>query len=591
MSGQEPLVSARQFGYRYHQDDPWVLRDLNMHLGEGEWLLLMGASGSGKSTFARVLNGIIPHFYGGQITGNLNVCGIDPAETPMSTTFRRVGCLFQDPTTQFLRNTVERELSFGLESSGLSIDEVRTRVINAAQRTGITHLLHRTPQTLSGGEQQLVLLTAFLAIAPQLLVLDEPLSMLDARARQRIVMELQRAHTDGIGLFVIDHQIDSYGYMPTGIALMNAGTINTKMAPAVIGATLLQQSETAVALPAATLWWTRYVLPVLKQQSDSDTSVPLDIETVQKQLTCLPVAALQAIHSTIPRIVYSEDVQSRIRLSSAGQAPLVEWINVGYTYSSSKRESTSKHTHQPTKKALHDINAALWPGEIVAVLGPNGAGKSTLLKTLNGLIRPQQGEVRIGGERTGNKSVAELAHVSGYAPQRPERLFFCSTVAQELAAGPRAMGISTTETQKPLIDAFALNSLLERSPYTLSLGEQRRAGLAAVLASQPQVIALDEPTVGLDASARRALAILLRAVVDRGAVVVMVTHDIEFASATASRWLVLVDGRLVANDTPAHIMANAEVLKEAALEPSADYQLAYWLDRRVLIEQAPRNEH
>jgi len=597
MSRQEPLVSAQQFGYRYHQDDPWVLHDLNLHLDRGEWLLVTGASGSGKSTFARVLNGTIPHFYGGQIAGTLAVCGIDPADAPMSTTFRRVGCLFQDPTAQLFGSTVERELSFGLESLGLPASEVRTRVMNIARSMGISHVLQRMPQTLSGGEQQLVLLAAFLALAPQLLVLDEPFSMLDARARQRIFAALQAAHSHGTGLFVIDHQLDTYGDAPTSVALMEGGTVSSQRTPTEIGATLLQLPGSAVAPPVVALWWSQYVLSLLKYQHGSDLPVPLSIETAQKQLERLPIAVLRDIHSLATLALYpGKDVQPCARLFSAGQAPAVEWIDVNYTYPSGERESRLKNKHKPTvlaEKALHEVSAVLWPGEIVAVLGANGAGKSTLLRTLNGLLRPQSGEVRICGKRAGNRPVAELAHLIGYAPQRPERLFFCSTVAAELAVGPRALGTNATTkaAQASLIEAFALGSLLDRSPYTLSVGEQRRVGLAAVLASQPQVIALDEPTAGLDASARMALAILLRELANQGAVVVMVTHDIEFAAATASRWLVLIEGRLVADDVPVQIMSKTDILKEAALAPSAGYQLEYWLHQRLLKEHALESEH
>ena len=209
--------------------------------------------------------------------------------------------------------------------------------------------------------------------------------------------------------------------------------------------------------------------------------------------------------------------------------------------------------------------------------------KLRLLRTLNGLVRPQRGEVRICGQPVGHRPVADLARIVGYAPQRPERLFFCSTVADALAAGPRALGVEeeTRTWQAALIDALDLAPLLERSPYTWSAGQQRRVGLAAVLACQPQIVVLDEPTAGLDISARATLAALLRELTVRGVAIVIVTHDTEFAATLASRWLLLVAGRLLADNTPAQIMVNESLLTAAAVEPSTSHHLDRWLDHRL----------
>ncbi len=591
MGGSSPLVSASQFGYRYHHDANWAVHDLNVHLDRRAWLLLTGASGSGKSTFARALNGTVPHFYGGQVAGTLQVCGIDPAEVPMSTTFRYVCCLFQDPAAQLFEPAVERELTFGLESLGLPVREIQTRVEGIATRMGITDLLQRAPQMLSGGEQQLILLAAFLTLAPQVLVLDEPMTMLDAHARQRIYGALQEVHAQGIGLVVIDHQLDRYADSATRFALMEAGTITSQGSPDGVITTLLRKPDLGVAPPPAALWWKERILPALQHHRDVDlpatARLPLTITDARQYIEQLPGEVLKDIWPPTKMHAESEPGAST-KHEAVGLAPVVEWSNVTYAYTPVRAHSWL-HTMSAAAwagNALHDISSILWPDEIVALVGPNGAGKSTLLRTLNGLVRPQRGEVRVCGKRVGQRPVAELARVVGYAPQRPERLFFCSTVAEEITAGPRALGIEGTTKgwQTVLIEVLGLGAFLNRSPYTLSVGQQRRVALAAALASRPQVVALDEPTAGLDAGARAALTILLRELAAAGTAVVIVTHDIEFAAAIASRWLVLVDGRLVADDTPARIMLNDALLLEAALEPSASYQLDRWLCERLVGE-------
>ncbi len=590
MSGSPPLVSAVQFGYRYRQGEPWAVHDIDLHLDQGTWLLLAGATGSGKSTLARALNGTVPHFYGGQVAGMLNVCGIDPAEVPMSTIFRHVGVLFQDPAAQLFGTTVERELTFGLESSGLALQEIRIRVEDIIATLGIADLLHRAPQTLSGGEQQLILLAAFLALAPQLLVLDEPMTMLDVHARRQVHSALQTIHAHHTGLIVIDHRLDEYGGVATSFALMEGGTITCHGDPADVVAALLRSPGVGVAPPSAALWWCERVLPMLRRYMIQDIPIPLNSRDAQKQIERLPAGVLEDLRSAPPsqaaRVGRPQKEPEGEIFAGSWSAPLVEWRNVSYTYTLKHRDRWFGNTSMTTSMdegALHDVSSVLRPGEIVALLGPNGAGKSTLLRTLNGLVRPQRGEVHICGQRVGHRPVAELARIVGYAPQRPERLFFCSTVADEVAAGPRALGVEATTKawQATLVEALDLEPFLKRSPYTLSVGQQRRVGLAAVLAAKPRVVALDEPTAGLDASARAVLATLLRELTTTGASVVVVTHDVDFAATVASRWLVLVAGRLVADDTPARIMANEALLTEAALEPSAFHYLDFWLNQRL----------
>ncbi len=594
MRGSLPLVSAVDFGYRYYQDEPWIIHDLTTSLYQGEWLILTGASGSGKSTFASALNGTVPHFYGGQGTGTLNVCGLDPAEVAMNMTFRRVGVMFQDPTAQLFGTTVEHELTFGLESLGLARQEVNARVKRVATTLGIGDLLHRKPHQLSGGEQQLVLLAAFVALAPEVLVLDEPMTMLDARVRHRVHDVLREMHFQKSSLVVVDHQLDDYGDVASHFALMAEGTIACQGTPTEVVTTLLQKPECGVAPPVATRWWCEHILPVQKQHGDVNLSLPLTLQNVQQHIEQLPPEVLKNLSSTVEQDIAKK--ASDVNYRRARQTPSVEWTHVTHHYTSTQEKRWLRKKRVDTlvaENALNDICEVLWPGEIVALLGPNGAGKSTLLRTLNGLVRPQQGEVRLDSKPIGQRPVAELAQIVGYAPQRPERLFFCPTVAEELAAGPRALGIGTKtqEWQNLLIESLGLVPFLSRSPYTLSVGQQRKVGLAAVLASQPQVVALDEPTAGLDEGGKVTLATLLHQLATNGVSVIIATHDIEFAAAVASRWLILVAGRLRADGSPTQVMINSSLLVEAALEPSHSFQLNVQLHQRLIKEHTIRTSY
>ncbi len=574
------LVSASHFGYRYPHDSAWALSDLSLDLGEQAWLLLTGPSGSGKSTLARALNGCVPHFFGGQMAGALTVCGMDPAEVPMSDTFQTVGCLFQDTAAQLFEPTVERELVFGLASLGLTAHEIAQRVERTAASMGIVDLLPRAPQFLSGGEQQLILLAAFLALAPHLLVLDEPTTMLDARSRARLSSALQNAYAGETGLVVIDHHVDLYARAATRFALMEAGKITTEGSAAHVAAALAQSVPGGELWPAA-LWWKRSILPVLQRHGDDrggGSVLPLTVAEAQERMDRLSGTVLEDI-----RPLSRSDSADR---GMAGLAPAVEWNNVAFAYPTAPDRGRASADLPARRRgnALQDVTAALQPGEIVALLGPNGAGKSTLLRTLNGLARPQKGEVVVCGRPVRNRPVAELARVVAYAPQTPERLFFCSTVAEEIAAGPAALGVTDTwvHYRGELVETFGLGALLDRSPYSLSAGQQRRVALAAALAARPRVVALDEPTAGLDAEARRTLTSTLSELAASGTALVIATHDTEFAADVASRWLVLVEGRLAADDCPARIMADDALLREGALERSAAFRLDRWLSERLV---------
>jgi energy-coupling factor transporter ATP-binding protein EcfA2 len=586
MTEQTALIAAEQFGYRYRRDAPWAVHDLNLRLEAGAWLVVVGASGAGKSTLARALNGTVPHFFGGQLTGTLTVCGLDPAETPMHVTVRSVGVVLQDPPAQLVESSVARELLFGLESLGLAATEMRARVEALATALEIETLLSRAPQQLSGGEQQLVLIAAFLAMEPRLLVLDEPLTMLDARARRRVLAALHAAQRRGTGLVVIDHRLDDYAGVADLCALMEAGTISEQGALSTVVDALLRRTTPPVELPAAARWWRRHLAPLL--QEGPGGGVALQRVLLEEQLEQLPAPLLARLGAH-----FSSQRADDRRVPpgpASGEVPAVEWRNVVYAYQpgqAGRRWTPGKLLAGlpalPAEGALRGINARLWPGEVVAVLGPNGAGKSTLLRTLNGLVRPQQGAVYVDGRLVGERAVADLARCVGYAPQRPERLFFCDRLAEELLVGARALGVvqETAAWRARLVELLELGPLLECSPFALSAGQQRRLALAAVLAARPRVVALDEPTVGLDAAGRAVVANLLRELADDGATVLLATHDLEFAAAVATRWLVLVDGRLVADDRPARILADEALLRTAALDEEALPALELSLSRRL----------
>ncbi len=595
-----PIISARHFGYRYRRQDPWVVQAIDLEIAAGDWLLIVGASGSGKTTLLRAFNGTVPHFYGGQVMGELLVAGHDPVTTPMRDLFHHVGVVFQDPAPQVFGATVARELAFGLESLNWSRSRIADQVQLVAHTMGIAHLLDRVPQALSGGEQQLVLLAAILALEPQLLALDEPLAMLDAHSRHRVLLALRTLRAGGTALAIIDHQLDAWadGAVPAEEGLVSAdstpqvmqldtGAIVRRGSYAEVVGALADGDQDILAgvrPPAVARWWRA-------RFADEGSAPPDDgalLRAAHPPFTLFDAGARlrrSALHSTWAN---SAPAHSR----GAGQRHVgevvVEWCDVVCTYAGRRDRSpahgrwfASRSVDSLPPDVVRGVSGVVRAGEVVAILGPNGAGKTTLLRTLNGLVRPITGEVRILGQPVGDRAVADLARFVGYAAQRPEQMLFNPTVAHEIAAGPRALGIlsATAQWRATLTTALGLDDLLEAAPFTLSFGQQRRVGIAAALAAHPRIVALDEPTAGLDAPGRAGLVDIIQDLAATGIALLIVTHDAEFAAQTASRWLVMCNGEILADDTPDAIMARPDLLDAAAIEPDPAFLLDAQLAR------------
>jgi energy-coupling factor transport system ATP-binding protein len=481
----DPLVVCRNLGYRYPIAEAPVLQDLDFTIDAGEFVLLAGASGSGKSTLCRLLNGLIPHLYGGEWQGQLMVAGADPRRTPPHQLSREVGLLLQRPDAQCLAATVARDIAFGPACQGLDRSTITHRVREAVDRLDIAHLLDRSPHTLSCGEQQRVALAGVLAMGPKLLVLDEPFAFLDAAGAAQLREVLRRLHDSGMTVIVAEHRLGELTDLASRMLVLRRGRLVADGSP-----------ETVLASNIAAWGLERPGIHPLP--SPAKTPSPLAGE------------------------------------DRGGGDPVVEWDDV-----SCERDGRS---------VLKGASLAVGAGEILALLGANGAGKSTLLRHGNGLLRAQRGEVRVLGRPVGRRPVAELAGEVGLVMQQPAHMLFAPTVRAELAAGPHALGRHDPAWCEPLSERFGLTALLDRPPHTLSAGEQRRLAIAAVLASRPRALLLDEPTAGQDAMARATLQALLTECAADGVAIIVATHDSHWARPLCHRWAVLAEGRI---DTPA----------------------------------------
>ena len=491
MSRDAPFIDVAGVRYAYRASGPRVLKGIDLDVHRGEYLLVAGVSGSGKSTLARTLNGLIPHFYGGRFEGDVRVGGVSTRERSTADLFDRVGMVFQNPEAQLFNRSVRRELAFGLESLGLPRDGIRRRIDGVAAEMEIAHLLSRSPHHLSGGEQQMVCISAVATLRPEMIVLDEPYANLDGENVARIRAALSRLLKDGTGVVVCEHRLGRTAPDADRMIVMDRG---------------------------------RKVLD----------GPPDELRRVGLERFGLDVPEIGG-----PRL--SPRRSGVLRPKTPGTPPLLALESVSFA-----REG---------RGILEEISFSVREGECVAVVGPNGAGKTPLLKHFNGLLRPTSGRVLLNGRDIRKEKVSRLARHVGMAFQNPSSQFFKLTVWDEITVAARAMNRFDPEWVDTLVRIFRLEDLVSRAPYRLSCGEKKRVAFAAALSAGPAILVLDEPTSGQDRHFKEALGGFLSALQARGQTIVLVTHDLRFAEACAPRWLHLKDGRIAADGPPGRVTA------------------------------------
>jgi energy-coupling factor transport system ATP-binding protein len=539
---ERPLTVDRLV-YRYPGEAEPALRDVSLSVEEGELVVVCGLSGSGKSTLLGAACGLVPHFHGGEFGGRVAVGGLDTREHGPGDLAARCGTLLQDPETQVVMGTVRAELAFPLENRGESPAAVARGVEEAALGLGIAQLLDRPTHELSGGELQRVALAAALAGRPRLVVLDEPASQLDPVAGDELIWLLRRLNEEwGTAILLAEHRLERCLAAADRVVALDRGAVACDAPPREFLDWAAGESS-ALQTPAARLFARAGLRPA-----------PTGVKEARAALRAHGLLPEPEPEPAAPPEPPPAAPRRRRRDRPAPALTLdgiwMEWPG--------------------GRAALRGLDLAIAPGERVALMGRNGAGKSTLLRIAAGLLDPTRGRVRASGR------VALLL-------QSPGDYLLRDRVADEVP--PQAL------------EAAGLAGLADRHPRDLSGGERQRLALALVAGSEPDVpvvLALDEPTRGMDRAAKGRLAADLRAFSARGAAVVVATHDCELAADVAERVVLLGDGEVVADGDAAEVLSGgwyfatetARILGGAgrALDPAAGARL---LSERLVREVAP----
>ncbi len=513
---REAMIRFERVSYTYPGAAAPALRDLSFEIAEGDLVLVVGPSGSGKSTLLRCLNGLVPHFYGGVFQGSLRVSGRDPVAQGPAGMSATVGLVFQNPEAQFVVDTVETELAFAMENHNLPPAMMRKRVEEALDQLDIAHLRARRINSLSGGEKQRVAIASVLTLQPTVLVLDEPTSQLDPQAAEEVLTTLQKLNADlGLTIVLSEHRLERVvQYADQILYLPGTGQMPLQGPP----------QEILAHMPL--------VPPLVELARALDWQpLPLTLRDARRAAQQLALAPEPAAAPVAP-------------------APDVRPVDIAV------RDLWHAYEGRP---ALCGVSFEIRRGERVALMGRNGSGKTTLLKHLVGLLQPARGNVIVRGANTRRTPLEELIRTVGYVPQNPDALLFADTVRQELAFTRANHGLPVEEGLDDLLEALGLGGYAESYPRDLSVGERQRVALAAVLAAEPEIILLDEPTRGLDYAQKKALMEYLSSAQARGRTVVLSTHDVELAAASVDRVIILGDGEVVVDGPTRAVMTQSMV--------------------------------
>ena len=509
------MISFEHVTVTHAGADAPVLRDVDLVVPEGDLALVVGPTGAGKSTLLGTVNGLVPHFTGGHLSGRVVVAGRDTRLHPPRELADVVGVVGQDPLAGFVTDVVEDELAFGMEQLGLPRDVMRKRVEETLDLLGIADLRHRPLVELSGGQQQRVAIGAVLTAHPRVLVLDEPTSALDPTAAEEVLATITRlVHDLGITALVAEHRLERIvQYADMVVHLPGDGTVTA-------GDPGAMMAITDVAPPVVRLGRAAGWMPL-----------PLSVRDARRRASGLR----DTLAELVPPARELPDPSTTPRLSARGLV-----VRYGDTV------------------AVREVDLDLRAGEVTALMGRNGAGKSSLLWTLQGSGRRDGGRVAVPGE-AGSVDPHDLRpedarrHV-GLVPQSPGDLLYLTSVADECAQADGESG-ATTGATRALLDRLVPGIPDDAHPRDLSEGQRLALVLAVQLVAMPDVVLLDEPTRGLDEHAKVQLADVVTDLSRRGRAVVLSTHDVEFVATVADRVVVMGDGEVVADGPATEVLA------------------------------------
>jgi len=527
LGSSSALLHAQIKSVRYYAAPDVALKDVEVSVMPGEFVVITGPAASGKSTLCYCLTGVIPHSISADLEGDVFVAGRRLRDLRLPEVAPLLGFVLQAPENQLFSLSVREDVSFGPENLCLLIDDIERRVIASLGFTGMTEYLERASDQLSGGEAQRVVLSCILALEPPLLVLDQPAAELDPEGRWQVYQNLHRLNQAGRTIVVVEDRLSDVAGFASRILLMQGGTVIRDQPIRAFFASP-DLDAFGIRIPDTVL-----LHHYLKERGVNSRSVPLTVEEAVDGLA-VARAPRPSISSVALEAPAARPPRATIPVAAAGSeaSPMIAISHLSYTYPNGTR-------------ALGDVSLRCQPGEFLAIIGENGAGKTTLAKHLIGLLPPPTGTVIVAGQDISRLSVAQASRLIGYLFQDPDFQIFNGSVFDEVAFGLRARKVAKAQVEAEAMAALRrlkLDHLRSEHPYTLSRGQRQRLALASTLVLQPPILVVDEPSTGLDHREAADVMSLLEEFRAGGGTVLIITHDLELVFEYAQRVVVMRNG-------------------------------------------------
>lgn len=542
----EPIIEFKDYSFKYRSQVEPTLLDINLSIYPGEKVLIVGPSGSGKSTLAHCINGLVPFSFTGESTGSLKIKGQDPNELGIFGLSKLVGTVLQDTDGQFIGLTVAEDVAFSMENDCIDQQEMFDRVNRVAETVDITDFLDHAPNALSGGQKQRVSMAGVIVDDVDILLFDEPLANLDPATGKRAIDLIDRIHKKkNTTILIIEHRLEDALYRDVDrIIVVGEGRIVADVRPdALLSGSVLKEQGIREPLYITALKYAGCQI--------NEADLPQHIESM----------------NLAPYEVNVRNWYGKVKLNKKAPdgEPMLTIRDLSFAYTQG----------QPV---LSHIDFSISRGEMVALVGKNGAGKSTLASLICGFMQPDEGAIYLNGEDLSGYSIKERGEKIGLVMQSPNQMISKPMIYDEVALGLRVRGVAEDEIKERVFETLKICGLY---PYrnwpvsALSFGQKKRVTIASILVMNPEVLILDEPTAGQDFRHYTEIMEFLRRIHEElGITIVMITHDMHLMLEYTDRAIVIADGKMLADDTPAHILTNEEISDRAYLKKTSLYDLA-----------------
>ena len=539
------MISFKNFSFKYNNVVDKTLKNIDLTINKGEKVLIVGPSGSGKSTLSHCINGLIPFSYNGEIEGELIIDNIKPYEESLSDVSKKVGTILQDQDSQFIGLSVGEDVAFNFENNAMPLNEMKVKVIDALELVNMVDFINHSPYELSGGQKQRVSLAGVLGSDAEVLLFDEPLANLDPASGKEIMQLINDIHEKtNKTIIIVEHRIEDVLEQPFDkVIVINKGEVQGFGTPdEILKSDLLKNNG-------------------LRE--------PLYLEAM-KLAGC--------------DISGSENLKDLTNIDEKNKEVLKNWFN----NETSNKDSIIKEekilevknlafSHDGIKNTINDVSFHLNKGEILAVLGNNGAGKSTLCRLITGILKPQKGSIFLNNQCIDSWSIKQKGSAIGYVMQNPNQMISQHMIKDEIALGLKCRNYSKEEIDKKVEEVLKICGLY---PYrnwpvsALSYGQKKRVTIASILAINPQVIILDEPTAGQDYKHYTEFMEFIKELSAQGISIILITHDMQLTLEYCHRAVVLSGGEKIADDKPSNILTDENIIKKANLKETSLSTLA-----------------